>query len=148
MALLAQQFGEGSDHLPRRLGRSLAPAIPAPLTPAASPPTPQHGELPRGVKPRPAYGDAGTSDITGALAPSTNGGWGTSLGYRRFFSDGVAPGLGGSYFSYGTLDEIWLRASLRVAPLRTRRFALAITPEAAARDRAGATRTAGPTAAR
>jgi hypothetical protein len=115
------------------------PGIPVapPTVPQPLPPPPFSGrpgvpfDLPHG-QPAPWYGSGGTSDITASLTfvPGPDG-WGASLGYERFIVNGIAPGLAVAYTSRASLDQLWLRASVRLVPLRLGRFGLAVTPEAA-----------------
>ena len=142
LALWTQQFGgsfgPGIPGVPAPVATPASPGLPAPPTaPVAMPPTPNQGDLPRGLASPPPYGAAGSSEITGALALAIDGRWGAALGYRRFLAAGLAPGLAVAYDSFDTsndsndaLEEIWLLASLRIVPLRIPRFALALTPQA------------------
>jgi hypothetical protein len=97
----------------------------APVEPEPEPEPPPHR------RPR-YYGDRGTADIGVGLGYSRLIGFVGAGTFRYFVIDGVAPGVEATYVSGGTSGAPYglLLGALRVVPLRTGSFALALTGRA------------------
>jgi hypothetical protein len=79
----------------------------------------------------PRYGDRETPELAAGLGYSASG-FLAAAGFRYFVVDGVAPGVEATYVhgSAGVLSYGLVLGTLRVVPVRTRTFALALTGRA------------------
>jgi|SRR5882672_6359051 len=77
-----------------------------------------------------AYGYAGMSELSLAVGYSSTSGFLAGGGFRRFVIDGLAPGLDASVQTGAGTTIGLVLGGLRIAPVRTRRFALVLTGRA------------------
>jgi hypothetical protein len=123
---------------PSTPGAATTEAVPPPAEtqgpepPPAPPPSPY--PPPPLPPPRQArrYGDRGTAEVALGLGYSSLAGFLAAGGFRYFVLDGLAPGFEATYVHGGTSIASYglALASLRVVPVRTPSFALALTARA------------------
>ena len=98
----------------------------------AVPSAPPEPSTPPEPPPPRRYGDRGTSEVGIGLGYSSAIGFVGAGAFRHFVIDGVAPGLEATYVSGGTSGIRYglLLGALRLVPVRTGSFALALTGRA------------------